>query len=103
MLRSRDLVPYWFTRMIVTEGGDYPVPTYCNGVVGTNITVVGGAVAFINGYPVNAPLVANTNGESFSLGGNFGEIMAEKQLEIIFGPGVSRLYLTFKYYSQICD
>ncbi len=103
MLHSRDLVPYWFTRQIVTQGGDYPIPPNCNGFIATNIAPVGGATAAINGYPINPPIVAGANGESFALGGNLGEVMAEKQLEIIFGAGVSRVYLTFKFYSSICD
>lgn len=102
MLQTKDLAKYWFTRQVVTEGGDYRIPPNCNGFVAVNIAPVGGAIAYINGFPINAPLVANTNGESFSLGGNFGEIMAEKQLEIIFGPGISRVYITFKFYSEIC-
>lgn len=101
-LKKSDLVPYWFTRQIVILGGDFAIPENCNGFLATNIAPVGGAVAFINGYPINPRLVAGANGESFGLGGNFGEVLAEKQLEIIFGAGVSMVYLTMKFYSKIC-
>lgn len=103
MLRKSDLVPFWFTRQIVFLGGDFAIPPLCNGLLATNIGPVGGAVGFVNGYPINPPLVAGANGESFSIGGNFGEVLAEKQIEIIFGAGVSRVYLTMKFYSEICD
>lgn len=102
MLRKIDLVPYWFTRQVVLLGGDFAIPDGCNGFWTTNIAPVGGAIAYVNGYPINPPLVVGANGESFGLGGNFGEVLAEKQLEIIFGPGVSRVYLTMKFYSEIC-
>lgn len=102
MLQSKDLVPFWFTRQIVVEGGDFAIPANCNAFLATNIAPVGGAIAYVNGYPINARLVAGANGESFGLGGNFGEVLAEKQLEIIFGAGVARVYLTMKFYSSIC-
>lgn len=102
MLRKIDLVPYWFTRLVVLEGGDFAIPENCNGFLATNIAPVGGAIAFINGYPINPPLIAGVNGESFGLGGNFGEVLAEKQLEITFGAGTSKVYLTMKFYNKIC-
>lgn len=102
MLHKRDLVPYWFTRQVVLTGGDFAIPEYCNGFLVTNIAPVGGAIAYVNGFPINPRLIAGANGESFGLGGNFGEVLAEKQLEITFGPGVSMAYLTMKFYSEIC-
>lgn len=101
-MRKEDLVRYWFTRQSVSEGGDIAIPVYCNGFVATNMGAVGGAVAFVNGYRINPPLVAGANGESFSMGGNLGEVLNEQQLEITFGAGVGLVFITFRFYTNIC-
>lgn len=100
-IKQRDLVPYWFTRQTVTAAADVPIVSYCNGIVAVNIGTI---IAYINGFPINPPLVPGTNGESWVIGGNFLEVVGEEQLEITFGAGgVPRVFLSMKYYTDICN
>jgi hypothetical protein len=100
MLRQIDLVPYFFTRAEYTVGGDVPVIKNCNGIVVVNIGTV---IAFVNGFPLNPRLVPGMNGESWTVGGNFGEIVGEENLEITFGGGAgSKVFVSMKYYKKIC-
>ncbi len=98
MLCKNDLLFFWTTRQVVDTGGDVPVPANSNGYVAVNI---GTTKAYVNGFPINPPLVPGTNGESISIGGNFGEILAEQNLEIIFdGAAGNKVFLSFKKYTS---
>lgn len=98
MLCRNNSTPYWMTRQIVSEGGDIPVPSGSNGYVAVNI---GTDVAFINGFPINPPLVPGANGESVSVGGNFGEVLGEDNLEITFASNTGpKVFISFKRYTK---
>lgn len=100
MLRKADLTPFWTTRQVITDGGDVPIPANSNGYVAVNIGTV---TAFVNGFPINPPLVPGANGESIVVGGNFGEVLAEQNLEIIFaGAAGAKVFLAFKVYNKVC-
>lgn len=100
-LRKEELQHYWWTRTKVEIGGDIPVIPNCNGIIVTNISAVGGAIIFVNGYPLHPPLAAGMNGESWAIGGNFGEVVGEENLEITF-QGVGMAFVQMKYYKNIC-
>lgn len=99
MLCRNNLTPYFMTRQVVSEGGDVPIPFGCNGYVAVNI---GTAIAFVNGFPINPPLAPGMNGESVSVGGNYGEMLADENLEITFGAATGQMvFLSFKRYTKL--
>lgn len=67
----------------------------CNGWTAINR---GTGLAYINGIPLAPPAVPGTAGDSFSVGGNLGEIWGG-DLNISFEPGfTNNLVLVQKYY-----
>lgn len=95
------LLKYWFTRQFVTLGGDIAIPKMTNGIVVVN---TGNTMAFVNGFPLHPTLVpGGANGESWTIGGNLGEVLAEEQLEITFGTGSTpQVFVSMKYYVEKC-
>lgn len=66
----------------------------CNGYTVLNI---GTTVAFCNGIPLNPGVPGTNNGESWSVGGNRGEILAGR-LDIGFTGGAGRVVVIQKFY-----
>lgn len=95
------LVKYGWTRQRVNQAdfsGELQIPQFCNAILVTNIGAVGAAQILINGYPINAPLAAGANGESWSIGGNAGEIVDMPGLEIVFNGANGAAFVQFKFY-----
>lgn len=62
------------------------IDDFCNGWTVINI---GASVMFVNGIPLNPGVAGTNNGESFSVGGNRGEIfMGRIDLRFVGGAGV---------------
>jgi len=72
----------------------------CNAIMVVNIAAVGGPLATVNRFPINPPLAAGSNGESFIMGGNAGEIINRKSLDIGFPAGAvgASVIVVQKYY-----
>ncbi len=69
----------------------------CNGWTAINIGGVGAAVATVNGIPLNPRLVANANGESFSIGGNENEVYSGR-IDVAFTGANGILLIIEKFY-----
>lgn len=86
----------------------YSVPTQveivgnCNSIFVVNLSGVGGSIVTVNNYPLNPTLVPGANGENFMLGGNRGEIIKRKTLDLGFSTGVGLACVIQKYYVNIC-
>lgn len=66
---------------IVRESTEVVVHEECNGWVAVN---KGQDIAVINGIQLFPPLVANTTGDSVSIGGNVGELYNKKTIKVVF-------------------
>lgn len=95
---SLNFLKYFWTRTVVNSPQEVPIPQFTNAVLVVNIAPVGGAQAFVNGYEINPRLVAGTNGEPWSIGGNYMEIIDWPGLEITFGAGTAAVFVQFKVY-----
>lgn len=73
-----------------------------NSVMIVNMAPVGGALATINQYPLNATLVAGAAGEALIIGGNEGEVLNRKTLDLGFPNGTAnaRVLIVQKYYPR---
>jgi hypothetical protein len=98
------LQKFGWTRQKVTQAdfnGELQIPQFTNAVLVTNIGAVGSALVLVNGYPIHAPLAANANGESWSIGGNQNEIIDMPGLELVFTGANGIVFVQFKFY-KIC-
>lgn len=96
-----DFLKYGWTRQRINQAdfsGELQIPQFCNSALVTNIAGVGGAQLLVNGYPLNAPLVAGQNGESWSIGGGRGEIIDMPGLELVFNGANGIAFVIFKFY-----
>lgn len=89
MLKPEDLVKFDWTVNVYTIAGTIEIEQYCNSILAVNIAAVGGPLATINKFPMNARLVAGANGESFAIGGNAGEVMTRQELDLAFPNGAA--------------
>jgi hypothetical protein len=85
---------YNFSAITVEQSRAVTPDEKCNGFTAIN---TGATVATVNGIPLNPGVPGTNNGESFSLGGNFGEIF-KGRIDIGFTGGVGQLLLIQKYY-----
>lgn len=96
-----DKLRQWaWTRQVIQESGEIPIKRGCFAILVTNIDVVGGTPAFVEGYPINPPLVAGANGESWSVGGPEGTEIKKETLEILFTAALGRVFVQQVYYTD---
>lgn len=74
---------------IVRKNGDIAVDKACNGVEFVNI---GGTVVTINQRPLNPPAAGEVLGDSYTMGGNKGEIFAGR-ITISFATNANPMVL----------
>lgn len=95
------LRPYSWTRQTVIESGEIPIKQGTFGILVTNIGAVGASQIRVEGYPINAPLVAGSNGESWSVGGPEGTEINKQTLEILFTTGAGQCFVQMMYYTDL--
>jgi hypothetical protein len=96
------LRPFSWTRQVVEISGEIPIKNGCFAILVTNIAAVGGSQALVEGYPINAPLVANQNGESWTVGGIEGTEIKKETLEIIFpGATAGKVFVQQAFYTDL--
>jgi hypothetical protein len=92
------LIPYEFNCQVYYESSRVPVPERTNGLVITNI---GDAICEVEGISLLPGVPGTTRGDSFSIGGNLGEVLAKKQVSLSFGAGATpRVEIVFKVYPE---
>lgn len=79
----------------VNGGSAVDIPDNCNAILVVNIGTV---LVTVNGFPLNPPLAPGANGESWTLGGNRGEIIQRKELDIQFAAAGGLAFVQFKWY-----
>jgi hypothetical protein len=93
--------PYDWFNQTYTEAKEVEITQLCNAVLVTNI---GTTLCTVNNYPINPPLVAGTNGESWGIGDATGGVIARRQLDIAFPNGNGKVIVEQKYYiPENCD
>jgi hypothetical protein len=95
-----ELIEYDFTIQPYTGPETIEIASNCNTFMAINVGAVGSPVATINGFPINPPLAAATNGEAFVIGGNVGEIIKRKTIDLAFPAGIAgvRVLIVQKFY-----
>lgn len=101
MDKPATLRPWTWTRQTVVEGVEIPLKRGCFAILVTNIGAVGGSVVLVEGYPLNPPLVAGANGESWSVGGPEGTEITKSTLEIRFSTNAGLAFIQQAYYTDI--
>jgi hypothetical protein len=98
-----EILEYDFTIQPYIQETTVEISAFCNTLMAINVGAVGSPVATINGFPINAPLAAGTNGEAFVLGGNQGEIIKRKTIDLAFPAGIVgvRVLIVQKFYVNI--
>lgn len=93
------LLEYNVIQQTYTSQQDVEVSKYCNGFVARNI---GNDTVFINGIQLLPAVAPGLSGETFSIGGNVGEIYRGR-IQIVFaGAGLTPLVeIVQKFYIQI--
>jgi hypothetical protein len=85
---------------INTTGGNVLVDKFCNGFTVVNI---GGSIATVNGWQLSPPAAGETLGDSFTFGGNKGEIYRGR-IDITFAAAVNpAVLITQKVYMNMED
>lgn len=101
-IHLEDFLPFDWTVQFATAPKEFEIPEYCNSILVVNIGGVGGDLATVNNFPINATLIAGANGESWGIGGGIGEIvsMGRRTLEIGFpnGQNQARVVIVTKFY-----
>lgn len=79
-----------------SQNGNVPLDSHCNGWTAINI---GTTVVEVNGIPLNPGTPGTNNGESFTVGGNKGEIF-NGRISLNFTGGTGNVLIIQKYYVQ---
>lgn len=66
---------------VIRQSQEVLVHEECNGWVAVN---KGQDIVVVNGIQLLPPVVANTSGESVSIGGNVGELYNKKSIKVVF-------------------
>jgi len=90
-----------WTRQVIQEACELPIRKGVFAILVTNIGAVGASQALIEGYPINAPLVAGQNGESWTVGGIPDAISQKSTLEILFPNGAGQVFVQMAYYTDL--
>ena len=83
----------------VNSGSTINVPDNTNAILVVNI---GTGLLTVNGYPLNPSPAPGANGESWTLGGNKGEVIQRKELDINFVAAGAIAFVQFKWYVKTC-
>ena len=98
---SEQQLTFDFTVQFYREPTDVEVSKNCNAFFIVNLSPVGGSIVTVNNYPLNPALVAGAAGEVFVMGGNRGEIVGRKQINLGFSTGVGLVAVIQKFYTNI--
>ncbi|MES3018581.1 MAG: hypothetical protein V4721_12410 [Bacteroidota bacterium] len=98
-----DILEFDFTVQPYTQPATVEIAANCNVFMAINVGAVGSTAASVNGFPINAPLAVGTNGEAFIMGGNKGEIMKRKTIDLAFPLGIAgvRVLIVQKFYINL--
>ena len=91
---KENILKYNIIPRAVVSNQQVVVEAFCNSITFINI---GTTVCLVNGIILNPSLVAGANGESFSFGGNRGEVF-QGRIDIAFATGVGNLLVIQKIY-----
>ena len=86
------------------NGQEYTVNTlvtlekYCNGI---NVINLGTTVATFNGVPLNPPAAGQSVGDSYSVGGNRGEILSGL-VQLSFAGGTGKVVVVTQLAGKTC-
>jgi hypothetical protein len=85
------------------EAREIEVSPNCNSIMVVNTSGVGGAILAVNNFPINPALVAGANGEPFVIGGNRGEVIQRKQINVtrIGGGAAIQYFVIQKFYTNL--
>jgi hypothetical protein len=84
------LLEWDFTVQPYTQPETIEISANCFAFMAVNVGAVGSPVATINGFPINAPLAANTNGEAFQLA-NIEGTVKRKTVDLAFPNGTANV------------
>lgn len=90
-----------WSRQVIETSSEIPIKRGCFSILVTNIDVVGGSICRVDGYPINPPLVAGANGESWSVGGPEGTEISKTTLELYFNAGNGRVFVQQCFYTDL--
>jgi len=76
-------------------GAAVDIPENTNAILVVNIGTV---LITVNGFPLNPALAPGQNGESWTMGGNRGEVIQRKELDIVFAAAGGLAFIQFKWY-----
>lgn len=85
-----------FSAKEYTQNGLLDLDSQCNGI---NILNTGSSVVSVNGIPLAAPGSGNSVGDSYSMGGNRGEILSGR-ISITFAGGEGNAIVIQKFYTS---
>lgn len=85
---------YNFNGQEYTANAIVDLDMLCNGL---NVINIGTTVATINGVPLSPPAVGESVGDSYSIGGNRGEVL-NGRVQISFAGGTGKVIVVQKFY-----
>jgi hypothetical protein len=89
-----NLLSYNFSSAQYTAPQKLPLDELCNGI---NVMNIGSSVAYVNGIPLSPPVTGQTVGDSYTIGGNLGEIIFGR-VDISFEGGTGAVVVVQKFY-----
>lgn len=100
---TEQILEFDFSIQVYTVAKEIEISKDCNAVLVINNSGLGGAILAVNNFPINPALVAGANGEPFVIGGNRGEIISRKQINVsVIGGGANVLYhVVQKFYTNL--
>lgn len=93
MLKFQDTL-YNFNGQEYTQNSLVDLDMLCNGL---NVINIGTTVATVNGVPLSPPAAGESIGDSYSIGGNRGEVL-NGRVNIQFVGGTGRVIVVQKFY-----
>ena len=84
-----------FSAQTYSQNGILDIDQYCNGI---NILNTGTSVCTVNGIPLAPPSGTQTVGDSYTMGGNRGEIL-KGRVTITFTGGTGQAVVVQKFYT----
>lgn len=100
MDKGKFLLVSW-TRQGLESSQEIPVKPGTFSIIITNISPVGGPLVMVEGFPINPPLVAGANGESWVIGCPEGSVIGKSTVEIIFTTAAAgKVFVQQSYYTN---
>lgn len=87
---------YNFNGQEITQNSLIDLDPLCNGL---NIINIGSSVANVNGVPLQPPAAGESVGDSYTIGGNKGEIL-QGRVNISFTGAVGKVVVVQKFYTN---